>query len=127
MVEEGMGSTGSGSFSDYSNNSNQSKGGEGGSSGEDICQQAFSAELEDIEEYDLFASRGVVPSVGANLFLVQRGRMVVCDADELAVGALPTRFNYLASCLKAGFNYRGIVTVSTSSPNPRVTVDFAPI
>lgn len=126
-AEAGMGSSGSGSFSDYSDKSNQSQSGEGGSSGDDICGQAFSTGIEDIEEYDLFSQNGVIPAIGAALSLAHQGRIIALDANGVSVGALPTKYNYLASCLKDGFNYRGIVTASTTSPNPRLTADFAPI
>lgn len=121
-----MGSTGSGRFSDYASevSSTQTGGSSGGSSGEDQCEQAFSAGIEDVGEYELFVKTGKVPNVGEQLSLSLKGRVIAIDANGVSVGALPTKFNYLASCLKSGFQYVGVVTVSAASPAPRVDVDF---
>jgi hypothetical protein len=123
-----MGSSGSGNFSDYSGKPNQPTGGggsSGGSSGSDLCRQAVSAGLEDIAEYDFFTTTGGVPPVGTQLTLAHRGRVVAVSANDSIVGALPTRYNYLASCLKDGIRYTGVVTASASGPVPRVNADFA--
>lgn len=124
-----MGSTGSGSFSDYPGSrpkeGDQGSGG-GGASGEDRCARAFSCDLEEIEQCDYFSARGVVPPVNTPLSVEQRGRLFAVDAGGQTVGALPTKFNYLADCIAAGFAYEGRVNSSASTPMATVSVDFAP-
>ncbi|MCA9803212.1 MAG: hypothetical protein KC777_14680 [Cyanobacteria bacterium HKST-UBA02] len=122
-----MGSTGSGSFSDYSSKNRESQGGDSsdGGSGDIECLKAFSASLEDIQDYEFFLKRQTVLTVGAQLFVEHRSRIVVVDGDGLIVGALPTRLNYLASCLRAGFKYIGVVRSSGMTPIPFTEADFA--
>jgi len=123
-----MGSSGSGSFSDYSgspSNSNGSGGGSGGSSGTDQCAMAFSTGLEEVGQCDYFTNTGTVPPPGTELSIAIAQRIVALDTNGIVVGALPTRFNYLAACLNEGFNYVGVVQSSSLSPNPQATVDFA--
>ena len=124
-----MGSTGSGSFSDYPG-SHPKEGGQGagggGASGEDRCARAFSCALEEVEQCDYFSANGGVPPANTALFIVQRGRLFAVDTGGQTVGALPTRFNYLADCLAAGFTYEGRVNTSAMAPVASVTVDFAP-
>lgn len=122
-----MGSSGSGSFTDYSGASNQEQvggGSSGGGSGEDRCRRAFSVGLEDVGQYDFFTTTGGVPAVGTQLTLNLSGRLIAVDPSGLSVGALPTRLNYLAACLKDGFQYTGIVQSSSLGTNPTVEVDF---
>lgn len=124
-----MGSTGSGSFSDYpgSGPKKQDQGaGGGGASGGDRCDRAFSCSLEEVERCDYFSAHGDVPPIGTELSIQHRGRLFAVDSAGLTVGALPTRFNYLADCLKAGFTYQGRVVTSASVPVASVSVDFAP-
>lgn len=120
-----MGSTGSGSFTDYSGapKASSGKGTSGGTSGEDICSQAFSAALEDVAQYGYFNAHQNVPPVQAQLDIVLNGRLIAMAGND-AVGALPTRFNYLAACIADGFTYRGLVTFSVNGPNPQVHADF---
>jgi len=124
-----MGSTGSGSFSDYPG-SRPKEGGEGtgggGASGEDRCARAFSCALEEVEQCDYFSANGGVPPTNTALTIEQRGRLFAVDASGQTVGALPTRFNYLADCMVAGFTYEGRVISSASAPVASVNVDFAP-
>lgn len=122
-----MGSSGSGRFSDYSGKQNQpagNGGSSGGGSGEDLCRQAFSAGLEDIGQYDLFSTTGNVPAPGTKLTLILSGRIVAVDQNGTSVGALPTKLNYLAGCIRNGFQYVGVVQHSAAKPVPRVDVDF---
>lgn len=121
-----MGSSGSGNFSDYSGarKTEQSNGGSsGGSSGSDKCREAFSVSLEDVAIHDYFVNNGSVPAVGTDLTIEIRTRLVAVVGSE-SVGSLPTRLNYLARCLEAGFEYKGVVTSSTNGVNPQVQADF---
>jgi len=125
-----MGSSGSGSFSDYSGKTKQTGdggGSSGGGSGNDLCRQAFSVGLEDVGDHELFTTTGAVPPVGSPLSLAHQGRIVALDANGVIVGALPTRFNYLAACLRDGIGYTGVVTLSATAPAPRVNADFAAV
>ena len=122
-----MGSTGSGSFSDYTNeqkNKTPEVGESGGSSGEDQCAKGFSTGLEDVETFDFFLNNNTVPPVGTVLSIELRGRILAVDSNGISVGALPTKFNYLAACLKSGFTYQGAVRISSMSPIPRGEADF---
>ena len=124
-----MGSTGSGSFSDYPGSRPNEKGqgaGGGGASGEDRCARAFSCTLEEVEQCEYFSANGDVPPVNTALSIEQRGRLFAVDAAGRTVGALPTKFNYLADCIAAGFAYEGRVNASTTAPVASVSVDFAP-
>ena len=125
-----MGSSGSGSFSDYSGagrKSDESGGESGGASGSDRCGQAFSTSLEDVGLYSYFSTTSTVPAIGTALTLAFRTRVLAIDAAGIEVGALPTRFNYLASCMREGIRYAGVVTHSGVSPAPRVDVDFVAV
>jgi hypothetical protein len=120
-----MGSTGSGSFTDYSGSQNpKENGGSGGSSGTDRCSQAFSCTLQEVAQCDYLKKHGAPPPVQSQLSLIVKGRIFAVDASGTTVGALPTSHNYLAACLKSGFEYVGLVTASKSSPLPSVTADF---
>lgn len=117
-----MGSSGSGSFSDYSNSKPGGAG--GGASGSDLCRQAFSCELEEVAQCDLYAATTVVPKVNVVLSLKHDKRIFAVMADGTKVGALPTKYNYLAGCMKDGILYVGVVTASGLVPIPTVTADF---
>lgn len=125
-----MGSSGSGRFSDYSGAGRQSdgNGGEsGGASGSDRCRQAFSTSLEDVGLYSYFSTTSTVPAIGTALTLVFRTRVLALDAAGAEVGALPTRFNYLAACMRDGISYAGVVTNSGILPAPQVDLDFVAV
>jgi hypothetical protein len=127
---DGMGSTGSGSFSDYpgSRPSGGSQGdGGGGASGADRCARAFACTLEEVEQCDFFSNSGAVPPVGTALTIEHRGRLFAVNESGQAVGALPTKFNYIADCLADGFHYDGRVNSSSLLPTASVSVDFAPL
>lgn len=124
-----MGSTGSGSFSDYSGSrpkEDKDGAGGGGASGDDRCERALACTLEEIEHCDYFTANGSVPPTDTVLTIEQRGRLFAVDSNGQSVGALPTGFNYLADCMRAGFTYTGRVTASASSPVASVNADFAP-
>jgi hypothetical protein len=123
-----MGSSGSGSFSDYSGSSPKGGNGEGGggASGEDRCGRAFACTLEEVEQCEHFAVNGSAPAVGSLLSIELRGRLLAIDGNGRSVGALPTRLNYLADCIVAGFTYFGRITASASVPIGTVSADFSP-
>ncbi|MCU7936044.1 MAG: hypothetical protein KZQ99_14370 [Candidatus Thiodiazotropha sp. (ex Dulcina madagascariensis)] len=123
-----MGSTGSGHFSDYSGsqNSGKSGGNSGGSSGTDRCHQAFSCVLEEVAQCDFFTANGTLPPAHTQVEIILNGRLFAVDANGVAIGALPTKFNYLAACIADGNNYVGVITKSPTSPVPSVSADFNP-
>lgn len=123
-----MGSTGSGRFSDYSGrqSSNSGGGGNGGASGTDRCQQAFTCTLEEVSQCDYFANNGALPAPQTPLSIVLDGRLFAQDANGVRVGALPTKFNYLAACIADGNTYIGAVKATRAAPHPSITADFVP-
>lgn len=44
--------------------------------------------------------------------------------DGTKIGALPTAYNYLAACIRAGNTYVGVISQSGLQPLPYVAVDF---
>lgn len=123
-----MGSTGSDRFSDYpgTGRSGGSDGAGGGASGEDRCIRAFACHLEEVEQCAYFANNQSVPPANTSLTLQLSGRLFAVDSNGIQIGALPTRFNYLADCLSDGFTYQGRVVASAASPVATVNVDFVP-
>lgn len=137
-----MGSSGSGRITDYPGSSQRKPGGKpsgggggggrpgGGSGGggtpQDRCARAFSARLEDVERSDYYRAHKAVPPVGTKLKVIQLKRLVAQTLDGESVGNLPTSLNYLASCLKDGWNYVGTIQ-SASNPPPvaNIAADFA--
>lgn len=122
-----MGSTGSGHFSDYSGvkrGGASGQGAGGGASGVDKCQQAFSSVLEEVAQCDYYAHSQAVPARDSVLSIVLDGRIFAVDSNGTKVGALPTSFNYLATCLASGVRYVGVVKSSGVAPVPTVEADF---
>jgi len=125
-----MESSGSGRISDYPGSSGPTGGGSGGEDGtpSDRCAQALAVALEDIEHCDYYKTHSAVPAVGERLRIVQKKRIVAETDAGLTVGNLPTRYNFLAGCLKDGWRYVGSVRTSSSGPPiAAVSADFGPI
>jgi len=127
-----MGSTGSGHFSDYSgykdrsgesNNGDQNK---GGSSGEDMCSRAFSTQLDEVSICDYFINNSNVPPEGTRVKIVFVERLNVIDSDHTCIGYLPTKYNYIRACMADGHEYSGVISESSLTPIPRITIDIAP-
>ena len=119
-----MGSSGTGKISDYPGSSKaddrKSGGGNGGAGGsgggasggggaDDRCAKAFSTKLEDVEHSEYFQAHGTAPPEGTVITVAHQKRMVATTADGQSIGNLPTAFNYLAACLKNGWQYVGTV------------------
>jgi hypothetical protein len=127
-----MGSSGSGSFSDYPGTKAKEVAGDGtgmagGESGVDRCQQAFTSLLDDVGQCDFYSQSGTVPVPGDQLAIIfDKKRIFAIDVNGVKVGALPTKFNYLAACLESGVTYVGVVTGSAVKPVPTVEADFVP-
>lgn len=122
-----MGSTGMGSFTDYSNRKQQTPDDETGGTGQqDICRKAFSTRLEDVERCEYYKANNDVPRVGQEVRIYFSKRIVAQTLDGVDIGYLPTKFNYINTCLNSGYEYSGIVQSSSNSPIPTVTVDIVP-
>jgi len=122
-----MGSTGTGRFSDYpgktSSNENEKN---GGSIGEDKCLKAFTTDLEDVSRCHYFVSHNDVPPRATEVLLAFNVRLVATTLTGEEIGFLPTKFNYLKSCIDNGFSYAGHVASSSLIPLPTVTIDVIP-
>lgn len=127
-----MGSSGSGHFSDYPGTKAKEVAGDGsgvagGASGVDKCKQAFHVLLDDVGNSDFYSQFKKVPIAGDQLgILFDKKRVFAVDVNGLKVGALPTSFNYLVTCLANGVTYVGVVRSSAVSPVPTVDADFSP-
>lgn len=124
-----MGSSGTGRFSDYSGSKREYLPGEGeptgGSSGEDPCDQALSTTLEEIERCDYFRRTNSVPGEGEEVRIDIDGRVCATTVEGELIGYLPTRFNYLASCIYAGRKYGGVVVSVSIVPVVSIDVDIS--
>ncbi|MCG5076259.1 hypothetical protein [Paraburkholderia tagetis] len=99
----------------------------GGASGIDRCKQAFSSLLEDVGQCDFYSQFRKVPVPGTQLgIFFDKKRVFAVDVNGVKVGAFPTSFNYLATCLAAGVTYVGVVKSSADKPVPTVEADFVP-
>jgi hypothetical protein len=121
-----MGSIGTGRLSDYTGHARQPNG-QGGSSGQDRCAKAFSAPIEDVDRSDYFKQFGQPPGVGAEVRVEFDRRPRVTTTNGTLIGFLPTSFNYLRTCIEAGYSYIGYVTVSRQGPVSVVQVDIQPV
>lgn len=125
-----MGSSGSGKITDYPGSSPSGRSGvEGGGSNtgaEDRCAKAFSARLEDVEQSEYYRKHGKIPPIGIRVEVAMRKRPVAQTTAGESIGNLPTSFNHLASCMKDGWGYIGVVqSVKISPPVAAIQVDFA--
>lgn len=123
-----MGSSGSDSLSDYSGHSSIGNSKQGGTSGEDKCGKAFSTSLEEVPNCAFYLNNGAVPAVGIAVTVVfANPRFEIRDNNGMAIGYLPTMYNYLRACMQEGRNYAGFVSSTGLHPLPNVTVDISPI
>lgn len=123
-----MGSSGSGNFSDYQGFNGNGESPQGGSSNKDKCGKAFSTKLEEVQTCEFFLKYSDVPPDGTTVEIsFINPRLAVLDSNKMCIGYLPTKFNYLRSCLTDNFSYAGIVSNSTLNPIPSITVDISPV
>jgi hypothetical protein len=128
-----MGSSNSGRITDYPGSSGGGSGSEGApgggrkrDGGEDRCAKAFAVELEDIEHSEYYGAHSKAPPVGTTVFVELRKRIVAATSDNQSIGNLPTSRNYLAACLKAGWQYVGRVqAVQRDRTGIIISIDFA--
>jgi hypothetical protein len=124
-----MGSSGSGNFTDYSHASYQETpaGKIGGSSNENSCDKAFACTLEDVENCEFFKSKSILPSVKTEVYIdFQAPRLAAFDSEGVLIGLLPTTYNYILACVRKGYKYLGVVSVSRSKPVSIVQVTITP-
>lgn len=121
-----MGSSGTGNFSDYLNFQGAIKGVTGGVDSEDKCALAFSTLIEDVDTCEYYRKKGTLPSVGTEVYVDFKFRLLVKNNDGLIIGYLPTKYNYLRNCIVKGFTYTGVISVASSTPINTVVVDITP-
>jgi hypothetical protein len=127
-----MGSSGSGNLSDYQdyekNKSSQSEqgGNSGGSSGEDQCSRAFSTSLDEVSLCEYYKNKKNVPPVNAVVKIDFKGRLRALVENDVCIGYLPTKYNFLRACMNDGFTYSGVIHESKLTPIPSIAVDIAP-
>jgi len=122
-----MGSNGSGRFTDYSGSKPvEGNGKSGGSSGENKCEKAFSAMLEEIDRCPYYIQKKDVPAVGEGITISFDKRPIAITKDGLIVGYLPTKFNYIKICLDDGYSFSGRVVSSSSGLVAAVSIDVIP-
>ncbi|WP_025663946.1 hypothetical protein [Aquimarina megaterium] len=121
-----MGSSGSGNFSDYPGSKPTGGGKSGGSSGENKCEKAFTAMLEEIDRCPYYIEKKDVPKVGDEVKIGFDKRPTAISKDGLTVGYLPTKFNYIKMCLDDGYSFIGRVASSSSDLVAAVSIDVIP-
>ncbi len=124
-----MGSTGTGHFSDYHSYDNTKTGveGAGGSSSDDICLKAISTSLEEIEKCDYYINNHNVPVFNTEVSIRFNSRIEAYNIkDNLTLGYLPTKYNYLMRCMTEGVEYRGIVDYSNDKPIAIIKISLTP-
>jgi hypothetical protein len=113
-----MGSSGSSSFGDYKPSS------------KNRCEDSIDTDLEDVARSQFYQQKKTLPAKDVGVRVVespQNGRLVVEETKTgMAIGNLPTRFNYLVVCMKSGHKYEGTVTVSRTSKVPVLEVHLDP-
>lgn len=128
-----MGSSGSGNFTDYPGSqvrppvgdTSGAGGGGGAAGGATLCDQTIVSELEEVERCAYYAAHGL-PVVGTAVSIA-RGARITVHINELELGYLPTRYNYLITCLEQGYTHTGSVASSLSRPLVRVSVNIVPV
>jgi hypothetical protein len=121
-----MGSSGTGHFTDYTQRP-PTQGGGGGADGDDICLHAFESDVEEVGTAEYNHTYGAVPHKGTPVRVEARGRPAIVTDRGVVVGYLPTKFNYLISCMKSGHQYSGAVAQSSNKPIPNVFVSIMPV
>ena len=119
-----MGSTGSGHFSDYQGYSGTDPK-QGGEIKDNICEKAFRTELEDVETSQYFRLNGILPPVDSMLTIGFSGVRIVALIDNLEIGNLPTKFNYLRKCM-VEYSYTGIITNTSNTPINSIHINVTP-
>lgn len=128
-----MGSSGSSRFSDYPESppTEVSTGGglsgvSGGSGGADRCDRAFTTVLEDFERSSYFVSKGEPPTLGTDVTIRIKTRLIAETLAGESLGNLPTKYNYLAGCMADGRSYVGRVAKVAGGLLARISIDVGP-
>jgi hypothetical protein len=142
-----MGSSGSGRLTDYSKKAGSKKSGTkrsrskkgggggasggGGSSGENACDKAIGdISLEEIARCAYYKKYSDVPRLGTQVIVrpaLVEHRIGVENSKGELLGYLPTEYNYLVGCMKAGFSYAGLVKSALNVRTPRINIDLRPV
>ncbi len=121
-----MGSAGTGRLTDYSQ-AGATAGGGGGASGEDKCAEPIQEQLEEVARCQYYQDHKTVPPSGTPLTVVISNRVGVETEQLELVGYLPTRYNYIASCIRSGYRYSGVIEASTDVHVPAVLIRLTPV
>lgn len=135
-----MGSSGSGSFTDYPGSqggrpgkgggSSGSGGGHGGGGGDNCEKKISNLLLEEVANCEYFEKHESVPKAGTQVQVRKKlvhGRVAVeTTVNGEVVGYVPTKFNYLRSCMTDGWQYPGKVAEASGGQLPKVKVDLSP-
>ena len=82
--------------------------------------------LEDVAISEYYNNHHAVPQKGESVYLdshISNGRLVVRSTNtQEIIGNLPTKYNYLITCLQNGVNYNGAVVYSDVQKIPSVVV-----
>jgi hypothetical protein len=116
-----VGSSGHNTFGDY----------QPAADGTTRCDNSIDAPLEDVARLGFYKEFKTLPLVGTPVRVsetLQGNRVIVEHANSgVAIGNLPTQFNYLPLCQKKGYRYSGEVTASRVAPVPLVEVHLDPL
>jgi hypothetical protein len=135
-----LGSTGTGSFTDYPGSAGgrpgggkKGTGGGGGGGGgkqpDDRCGEALEGiSLQDVATCTYYREHETPPPKKSRVRIRKKllgGRIAVeLHGTNEAIGLLPTKFNYVVPCIKAGWEYTGNVVDSTKAKIPKVIVNL---
>lgn len=119
-----MGSAGTGRLTDYSQ---AGAGVGGGASGEDKCAVPIQEQLEEVARCQYYQDHNTVPPTGTKLMVVISNRVGVETESFELVGYLPTKYNYIASCIRSGYRYAGVIEASTDVHVPAVLIRLTPV
>jgi hypothetical protein len=82
--------------------------------------------LEDVEQSEYFRKHGKTPPIRTQVEVAMGKRLIAQTTAGESIGNLPTPFNYLASCMKEGWAYIGVVqSAKNGPPFAVIQVDFA--
>lgn len=113
-----VGSTGSGTFGNYKPNEE-----------DDQCfNDLENVMLEDVARLTYYQEYQELPPMKENVYVMDslyNSRIAVKSTEnESVIGYLPTKYNYLLSCLQKGIKYSGQISFSLEKPILRVVVSL---
>lgn len=116
-----MGSSGTGRFGDYFKGKEMNK---------EMCAQEINKIiLEDVGILDYYNKNSSVPPIMKEVYLNNQlhhnSRLSVCSKEtNQIIGLLPSKYNKLLACIRMGYQYKGSIIFSISTPIPRVEINL---